>query len=123
MSHKIHSQARTTPKIRAEIQACTLSDRAAAKKYNVTRQTIRKWRERENQQALSHCPHVLKTTLSPNEEIIVVERRKTLLLSLDDLLVHHPRIREPQGFESRLTAMSTATWRESNPRHHGATTT
>jgi transposase-like protein len=87
MSHKIHSQARTTPKIRAEIQACTLSDRAAAKKYNVTRSTIRKWRKRENQQDLSHCPYVLKTTLTPIQELIVVELRKTLLLPLDDLLV------------------------------------
>jgi transposase InsO family protein len=53
----------------------------------VTRQTVRKWRQRENQQDLSHCPHHLNTTLSQDEELLVVEIRKLLLLPLDDLLV------------------------------------
>ena len=87
MSHTIHSQARTTPKIRAEIQSSTLSDRALAKKYSLTRTTVRKWRKRENQQDLSHCPHRLNTTLSEIQELMVVEIRKLLLLPLDDLLV------------------------------------
>lgn len=87
MSHKIHSQARTTPKIRAEIQASELSDAALAKKYNVTRRTARKWRKRNTTEDYSHCPHRLLTTLSPLEEAIIVEIRCWMLLPLDDLLV------------------------------------
>jgi len=87
MSHKIHSQARTTPKIRAEIQASNESDYALAKKYNLTRRTVRKWRKRQTVEDYSHCPHKLSTTLSPLEEAIVVEMRCWMLLPLDDLLV------------------------------------
>jgi len=34
----------------------------------------------------SHRPHKLSTTLTPAQEAIVVELRRTLLLPLDDLL-------------------------------------
>ena len=87
MSHKIHTQARTTPKIRAEIQVSTLSDYALAKKYNLTRKTVRKWRKRQTVEDYSHRPHQLLTTLTPLEEAIVVEIRCWMLLPLDDLLV------------------------------------
>jgi transposase-like protein len=87
MSQKIHSQARTTVKIRAEIQASTGSERQLARKYNVSRQTIRKWRKRTQVSDLSHCPHKLSTNLTPLEEEIVIEIRRLLLLPLDDLLV------------------------------------
>ena len=86
MSHRIHSQARTTPKVRAEIRASTLSQAELARLYNVSRHTIRKWQGRVEQDDLSHCPHTLKTTLTPVQEVIVAELRRTLLLPLDDLL-------------------------------------
>ena len=85
MSNKIHSRARTTPLTRQEIKESTLPQHALAKLYNVTRQTIRKWQERETVADASHRPHTLKTTLSPVQEAIVVELRQTLLLPLDDL--------------------------------------
>ncbi len=84
---QIHPQARTTPKIREEIKASTLSERALAKKYNVARSTVRKWKSRTHTQDLSHQPHQLATTLTAAEERVVVEIRKLTLLSLDDLLV------------------------------------
>ncbi len=55
--------ARTTPAIRAEI---------AARRASVN--------------DLPHTPHRLQTTLSPAQEVIVVELRKSLLLPLDDLV-------------------------------------
>lgn len=82
----IHPQARTTPRIRAEIQASGLSVAALAERYNVTVATARKWKTRSQTQDLSHCPHTLQTTLTPIQECMVVELRKTLLLPLDDLL-------------------------------------
>lgn len=83
----IHSQARTTAIIRQEIKDSALSERACAEKYNVTRDTVRKWKKRDKTVDLSHKPHVLHTTLTPLQELIVVHLRVSLLLPLDDLFV------------------------------------
>jgi transposase len=82
----IHAQARTTKLIRAEIKASPLSERKLAEKYNITRSTVRKWKGREQQDDLSHRPHNMQTTLSPEQEAVVVEIRKSLFLPLDDLV-------------------------------------
>ena len=87
MSQAIHSQARTTHLIRAEIQASTLPQKELAERYNVSRHTIRKWQNRDGVEDVSHRPHKLETTLSPVQEILVVALRTTLLLPTDDLLV------------------------------------
>ena len=87
MTQALHSQARTTHLIRTEIRASTLSQAALARLYNVTRQTIRKWQDRESPADGSHCPNTMYTTLTPAQELIVVELRRTLLLPTDDLLV------------------------------------
>ncbi len=50
MSSRIHPQARTTPKIRQEIKDSGLSDREAAKVFNISRATARKWLKREDVQ-------------------------------------------------------------------------
>lgn len=54
-----------------------------AKLYNVTRQTIRKWQNRDTPEDKSHAPVKMYTMLSPEQELIVVELRKTLLLPTD----------------------------------------
>ena len=84
---QVHAQARTTPMLRVEIKASTASQAELARQYNVTVATIRKWQRRDEPHDLSHRPHKLSTTLSPGQEAIAVELRKTLLLPLDDLLV------------------------------------
>ena len=85
---RLHPEARTTPKLRAEIQASEgMTQAALADKYNVTAQTIRKWQKRQDVHDLPHTPHTLNTTLTEAQEWLVVELRKTLLLSLDDLTV------------------------------------
>ena len=82
----LHPQARTTPKIRAEIQTSThLGQKALAEKYNV-----RKWQNRD------------QTTLSEAQENIVVELRKTLFLPLDDLLVITREFIHPAASRSGL---------------------
>jgi transposase InsO family protein len=84
----IHSEARTTPQIRAEIKASTgISQVALANKYNVSRQTISKWQKRDKTTDRSHRPDQLQTTLSSVQEDVVVELRRMLFLPLDDLLV------------------------------------
>ncbi len=87
MGHQIHPQARTTPKVRAEIKNSPLSASELAKLYNTTIPTAQKWQERDSVEDRSHRPHKLNTTLTPAQELIVVTLRQTLLLPLDDLLV------------------------------------
>jgi transposase-like protein len=84
---RIHPQARTTPLVRAEIKASQDSIAEVARRYNITKATVRKWKGREAPADLSHRPHKLSTTLSPGEEAVVVELRRMLLLPLDDLIV------------------------------------
>ncbi len=82
----LHKNACTTPAIRAEIAASNESTRALAKRFGVSELTIAKWRKRASVNDLPHTPHRLQTTLSPAQEAIVVELRKSLLLPLDDLV-------------------------------------
>ena len=83
---RLHSEATTTPKVRAEIQASTDPAWMLAERYGVTEQTVYKWRHRDSVVDRSHTPHRLQTTLSSAQEAIVVILRRTLLLPLDDLL-------------------------------------
>lgn len=84
---QIHPQARTTPRTRREIQASSEPLTALSERYDITLATARKWKKRDNVEDRSHRPHTLHTTLTAAQEEIVVELRKMLLLSLDDLVV------------------------------------
>ena len=92
----------STPAIRMEIQTSSLSERELARHYNITRATVRKWKKRESTEDRSHRPLNLNATLSPSEEEIVVELRKTLLLPLDDLLVVVREFIHPEMSRSAL---------------------
>jgi transposase len=83
---QVHARARTTPIIRAEIRASTLGVVELAKRYNISRATAAKWKNRDDVQDRSHRPHKLHTTLSEGQEAIVAEIRRLTLIPLDDLL-------------------------------------
>lgn len=59
MSRTIHPQATTTPKIRQEIKDSGLSDREAAKVFNIKRATADKWLKHDDVQDRSHRAHTL----------------------------------------------------------------
>jgi transcriptional regulator with XRE-family HTH domain len=86
MTQALHSQARTTHLIRKEIRNSTLSQAELARLYNVTRQTIWKWQNRDSPGDKSHALVKMYTTLSREHELMVVKLRKTLLPPTDDLL-------------------------------------
>jgi hypothetical protein len=65
---KLHSQATTTPKIRAAIQASDEPAWVLAERYGTTEQTVWKWRKRDSVEDRSHTPHRLQTTLTPAQE-------------------------------------------------------
>ncbi|QNM96746.1 IS481 family transposase [Chitinimonas koreensis] len=84
---RLHKQARTTPAIRAEIQAASGTHVELAQRFNVSVATIIKWRNRRSVEDRSHTAHTLQTRLLPAQEAVAVELRQTLKLGLDDLLV------------------------------------
>lgn len=83
---RVHPLARTTPSIRAEIQASTESISALARRFNVSEPTVAKWKARSSVADLSHRPHHLCTKLLVAQEALVIELRRGTLLPLDDLL-------------------------------------
>ena len=105
---KLHPKARTTPKLRAEIKASRLPQQVLAEQYNVSRLTIRKWQNREEITDKSHRPHKLNTTLTEAQEWLVVELRKTLLLSFDDLTAITLDYINPKASRSGMAAACAA---------------
>ena len=82
----VHPMARTTPRTRAEIHDSAASVAELAQAYNISSSTARKWRNRDDLLDRSHKAHQLHTTLSPAQELIVMEIRRLCLLPLDDLV-------------------------------------
>lgn len=104
MSLTLHPLARTTPRTRAELRAedATLSHAALARRYGVTGPTVRKWRERDSTADRSHRPDTLHCTLTPAQEAVAMEIRRTLWLPLDDLLVVVREFLNPEVSRSGL---------------------
>jgi len=104
MPQAIHANARTTPRIRKEIQEApaTITNAELARRYGVHRHTIAKWRKRKSTEDRSTRPHRLCTTLTEAQEKVVIELRKLLLLPLDDLLVVVREFIEPRLSRSAL---------------------
>ena len=98
----LHKNATTTPAIRAAIQAASGSDYELARQFNVSRDTIRKWRKRDTLQDGSHTAHRLLTTLNSAQEELVIYLRSQLLLPLDDLLAVVREFIEPGMSRSAL---------------------
>ena len=82
----LHKQARTTPHVRAQIQASDAPVAVLARRFGVTEPTIYKWKRRPDVYDRPHTAHRLQTTLTPGQEALVVYLRRALLLPLDDLL-------------------------------------
>jgi len=87
MNLRLHKNARTTPRTRAEIQASTEPVAKLAVRYGVAEDTVRRWKGRTTTEDASSRPRELHATLSAAQEEIVVELRRTLRLPIDDLLV------------------------------------
>ena len=82
----VHPMARTTPRTRAEIHESKAPLTEVSQTYNISLATARKWRNRSDHLDRSHRAHQMNTTLSPAQELIVMEIRRLCLLPLDDLV-------------------------------------
>ena len=89
MDGRLHGSARTTSRIRAELQASKESNRQLAARYRLNVKTVAKWRSRSttmDSRMGPALPRSAKLTLA--EEEMVVEFRRRTLLPLDDMLGH-----------------------------------
>ena len=87
MASVLHGSARTTPRLRAELQASQESTRSLASRYGLNPKTVAKWRKRATTADTPMGPKTPKSTvLTPAEEAIVVAFRQKTLLPLDDVL-------------------------------------
>jgi len=82
----LHGSTRTTPRIRAELQAAKAPARILASQYGLNVKTILKWRNRVETSDAPMGPKPKSTILSPAEEAIIVEFRRRTLRPLDDVL-------------------------------------
>ena len=98
----LHKQATTTPKVRAAIQGSDEPASVLAERFGTTEQTVYKWKHRDSVHDRSHTPHRLQTTLTPAQEAVAVVLRKTLLVSLDDLLAVVREFLNPEVSRSGL---------------------
>jgi len=98
----LHKQATTTPKIRAAIQASGEPAWIVAERYGISEQTVWKWRKRDSVYDRSHTAHRLQTTLTPAQEAVAVALRRTLMVSLDDLLAVVREFLNPDASRSGL---------------------
>ena len=86
MSTKQHKNATTTPEIRAFIHQSELPTAVLARLLKISESTVRKWRRRDVLEDASHAPKNSHSTLSLQQQYVVVQLRTHLMLSLDDLL-------------------------------------
>ena len=86
MGSVLHGCARSTPRIRAELQASQESTRSLAARHCLNPKTVKKWRSRATTADAPMGPKAPRSTvLTPAEEAIVVAFRQKTLPPLDDV--------------------------------------
>src|SRR3712207_6448177 len=87
MAPGLHGSARTTPRVRAELQGSQEATRALAARYGLNPKTVAKWRRRTTTADRPMGPSRPRSSvLTEAEEATVVEFRRRTLLPLDDVL-------------------------------------
>src|SRR6476659_6862256 len=107
MAAGLHGSARTTPRVRAELQSSQEATRAA--QYGLNPKTVAKWRKRTTTADQPMGPNRPRSTvLTETEEAIIIEFRRRTLLPLDDVL---GCLRESIPKLSRSALHRCAAWR------------
>jgi len=103
--NKIHKNARTTPKVRQEIQKSKESNSELARRYGIDIATVRKWRSRD---FVTDAPVIQKKTrfsFNPWQTFIILHLRCYLYLGLDDLLTITNAYIKPNTSRSALSRL------------------
>src|SRR3954469_7338441 len=108
MAGVLHGSARTTPRVRAELQASQEATRVLAARYGLNPKTIQKWRKRTTTADQPMGPtRPRSTVLTEIEEAIVVEfRRRTLLPPLLNR-PHPPHSQAHRDFGAAVRALGS----------------
>ena len=85
MQIKLHKNARTTLAIRKEIKESSLSAYALSKKYGISQDTARKWKNAKSIEDKSSRPYHLNTTLTKEQEDLICFERKQFKKTIDDI--------------------------------------
>ena len=85
MEIKLHANAKTTPAVRASIQASDEPVRVLAARYGVSEVTVRRWRARKSPYDRSHRPKNMRLSMSPQEAQLICALRRDLGLSIRDI--------------------------------------
>lgn len=86
MNIRLHQNATTAPARGAYIQASDKTMCELARELGVSEDTIRRWKQRDTMEDRSDTAHNLQTTLNREQEALVAVLRRTLGLTLDDLV-------------------------------------
>jgi hypothetical protein len=79
MASSLHGSARTTPRVRAELQASQETTNVLAQRYGLSRTTVNKWRARTTTSDAPKGPTDPRSTmLTAAEEAMVAEFRRAL---------------------------------------------
>ena len=82
---RYHSNATTNVPIRCQIQKSNLPSSQLAAKYNVSQNTVLKWKNRDGQDDRSSRPQTIHYSLTLLEQQIIQSVRKTSWLPLDEI--------------------------------------
>lgn len=85
MQLKLHKNAKTTPAIRKEISESKDSIYKLAKKYNLSWNTVKKWRISKDLNDKSSRPKKLSTNLSSTDEALICFERKQYKKTIEDI--------------------------------------
>lgn len=96
MGSILHPNAKTTPRVRKEIQESKESINKLAEKLNLNPKTVAKWKKAKRVEDKKSGPIRVNTVLTELEEQIICEFRRTTKLPLDDVLIslkeHIPKL-------------------------------
>ena len=87
MGNILHLNAKTTIRIRKEIQESKKSILKLAKKYSLNPKTIVKWKKRENLEDNKSGAKTIKSSLTELEQKSICEFRRLTKFSLDDCYI------------------------------------
>lgn len=85
MIQKLHKNSKTNYNIRKEIKESNLSVSALAEKFNISWLTAKKWKTRVSVEDKSSRPEKLRTTLSDDEEDVILFERKKFKKTVDEI--------------------------------------
>ena len=87
MGNLLHGGAKTTPRIRKEIQNSDKSIAALARQYGINPKTVRYWKNAGTTADKKSGPKTRVSSLTELEQQAICEVRRNLQLSLDDLFI------------------------------------